>query len=150
MAISTNAVVDFFGTADQIDSTPSSIADDAISVAADISEWTNDDDATHAGLWAEFTWTTAPVINTTIDVHAQLMNVNGTEDSEAPQFDYPSMHIGSFQCNDTETTQNLFTEVDLPNAETSQVYQFYLVNRTGQSITDFNLIITPKAEGLHA
>ena len=47
MAISTDALIDFFGTQDEVTTTPSEVTDTSFSIATDTSTWTNDD----AHLW---------------------------------------------------------------------------------------------------
>lgn len=56
MAISTDAAVEFFGTQDTVTSSSSSVADNAFSVAGDITTWTNDDDAPMASIVLEATF----------------------------------------------------------------------------------------------
>ena len=69
MAIGADSNIDFFGTQDVVDDTSTStIANNAFSVAADIAEWTNTDVAPMANFVLECQFdTTAPVTNMDIE-----------------------------------------------------------------------------------
>jgi len=156
MAIDGEDFIGKFGTQDQLDDgTTSTIADDAFSVAADISAWTNDDDAPYAAFVLECQFdTTMPTVGS-IDLYARPLNVQSTNEPGLPDANHKSVYLGSFPidfgvANDT----NFFTLIpfaNLPNFQTSQQFEFYLHNNnTGQTIgVDWNLWVTPLALGPH-
>ena len=81
----TNDMIRKFFTTDAIDDgTTSAILNGEFSVAGDITTWTNTDDATHGVFILNATFSAAPTANTTIDLFAQLMNIDGTSDAPVP------------------------------------------------------------------
>ena len=123
------------------------------SLASDLSEWTNDDDAPLASVLLEFETDTTGTAGTTVDLYCQLMNVSGTNDEEAPDVtNFLHRYMGSFPHNNPSVAVQYSTIiVALPNTYTSQVYNFYIVNNTGQTIANtWDLTITPITYGPHA
>jgi len=152
MAISTNAVIEFFGTADTLGTTPATVVNGAISLASDLQEWTNDDDAPLAMIMLTFETDTTGTAGSTIDLYCQLMNISGTDDEEPPDTtDFLHHYMGSFYHNyPSQDLQYQAIRVALPNMYTSQVYNFYIVNNTGQTIAaTWDLTITPLTYGPH-
>jgi hypothetical protein len=156
MAISTNALIDFFGTQDSIDDgSTSSVANNALSVAADITSWTNDDDAPYAVFVMRCQFATAPTDGSLINIYGRKMNVQSTSDSPTPTAVNTDQYIGSFIVDgDIATATDAFLVTNwlaLPNYYTSQVYDFYFENKTGQTITaGWAAWITPVTKGPHA
>jgi hypothetical protein len=152
MAIGSGALVDFFGTQDQIDDgTTSSIANNAFS-APDTSDWTNDDDAPFAVFVLECQWATQPTNNSVVNIYGRKLNVQSTSDSPVPDSANLDQYIGSFTVDGTVAINTAAFHVTnwlvLPNHYTSQVYQFYLENKSGQTISaNWNLWITPVTKG---
>lgn len=156
MTIETDDAIDKFGTADTIHSSPSTIADGAFSVAADVSQWTNDDDApfaffelrlTAAGLGG------APSAGAYINLYTRLIDLRGTtDDALAPQANFDHYLLDSFPVDDQDADQNIVIgPVRLPNTETSQVHEFYLRNELGVATgSTWELYITPASLGPHA
>lgn len=150
MTIDTDAVIDFFGTQDDVSNTSSAVLDGSMSVSADTSDWTNDDDAPVAAVIFEATYATAPDANSTVSLYAQLMNIVGTDDADAPDTNNLHVHMGNFKLNDVTTRQHVPLDVDLPNTVTSQVYHFFVLNNAGQTLSaGWQLHITPKSPGPH-
>ncbi len=154
MAIGADAVVEFFGTTDTVTSSPATVANDAFSVAGDVSSWTNDDDAvmatailtlTAAGLGG------APDAHAAVDLYGRLMDIQSTNDQPVPDANFQHTYLGTFPVNDADADQDIAIEIPLPNTKTSQIYEFYIYNRTGVALgTTWELRITPKALGPHA
>lgn len=155
MAIGTDALVEFFGTADALGTTTSAVANDAFSDGTnDLVAWTNSDDAEFAAM--VLTWQYA---SGTVDedgyfaLYARLIDVDGTTDTHVPDADHPHVHLGDFPVADagTSTDVSAVIQIDLPNVETSQVYHFYVENQSDVSMAaGWELTITPKAKGAHA
>lgn len=154
MAISTNAAIDFFGTQDTLDNTTSAVTDGSFSDGTnDLSAWTNDDDAQMAHVVFEGTFSVAPDANSTVGLFARKMDIGnaGTEDEEVPDANNLGGFITSFGLNDVTSAQTVGRLIRLPNSKTSQVYNFYIQNNAGQTLSaGWSLHITPIAAGPHA
>lgn len=155
MTISTNAAIEFFGTQDTVTAGggTASVVDGAFSVAGDVVSggWTNDDDAPMAAVVLTCAFGTAPTANTTVNLYARLMNINGTSDALTPDADNTHVYLGSFLLDDTTAQQNIPLDVRLPNQYSSQVYEFYVENNGVQTMSaGWTLKVTPKTIGPHA
>lgn len=152
MAISTNDLIPKFGTTDTIDDgSTSSIANAAFSVAADISAWTNDEDAPYARFILKCQWgTVTSVANKSIIVHARPINIDSTNDPVAPSASRV-VPIAVFTVYAAATTTDYYYEsslAELSVLKTSQEFEFYLENLTGQTISaNWVLKIVPVAFG---
>jgi len=150
MTISTGALIDFFGTQDTVTGSTSSVANSAFSVSGDVSTWTNDDDAPVASVVLSCTFSVAPTTGTSVNLYGRLMNVVSTSDQEAPSASFLHTHLGSFPVDDVTSAQIIAIDVTLPNTKTSQEYDFYIENRSGQTMSaGWNLYVTPKTIGPH-
>lgn len=149
MAIGTNSAIHFFGTQDTVTSTGASTADGVFTSAG---TWTNDDDAPMAAVTGVFTFATAPDANSVINLYARMDNIDGsTGDQDAPDANYQHTFLGSFPLNDVTSAQNIAIQAALPNNYTSQVYNFYIENKGGQTISvNWSLLVTPMTIGPHA
>lgn len=151
MAIEQNDLIDKFGTQDVVSGTTSAIANNGFSVAGDVSAWTNDDDAPAAVAVLSCTFGTAPTLGSNVNLYARPLNVVSTTDQVSPSASFLHTFLGAFPVDDVTTAQLITLEIPLPNAITSQQYEFYLENRAGQTISaGWSLYITPKTLGLHA
>jgi len=155
MAISTDAVVLFWGTPDVLGNTTSAVTNTSFSDGTnDLDQWTNADDAPLAIFALEFTTATTGDAGSTIDLYVRPMNIGsaGTEDAEVPDANFGHMYIGSFPHNNPSTSAQTatFGLVGLPNVITSQPYEFYIQNNTGQTISaGWELTVTPVTYGPH-
>jgi len=151
MAISTDAAIEFFGTQDTLGTSSATVADAAFSIAGDLSTWTNDDDAPMASVTALIDYAVAPSANTSVNLYVRLLNTQSTNDNEIPDANYQHKFVGSFPVNDVTTNQYITIDIGLPNSKTSQEYEFYIENRTGQTIqAGWDIYVTPKTIGPHA
>jgi hypothetical protein len=155
VAISENALIDFFGTTDPIDAgSTTAITSSSFTLESDVTTWTNDDDAPFCILILTCQWGTAPDDGSTIDIYARRMNIDGTADSPKPSTVNLDQLIGSFTVDgDTAATNDISHASEwlvLPNMKSSQEYDFYLHNRTGQDISaNWDLDIIPATRGPH-
>jgi len=150
MTIGTNAAIEFFGTQDTVTSASSSILSGAFSVAADITAWTNDDDAPMANIVLKVAFAVAPDAYSRIKLYARPINVQSTNDQDTPDGNFLQVILGSFSLNNVTTTQYIPIEVTLPNGKSSQEYEFYIQNGGGQTISaGWSLYVTPKTIGPH-
>lgn len=151
MAIEQNDLIDKFGTQDVVSGTTSAIANNGFSVAGDVSAWTNDDDAPAAVAVLSCTFGTAPVLGSSVNLYARLLDIVGTGDQNAPSAAFPHTFLGAFPVATVTTAQTIAIDIPLPNAKAGQQYEFYLENKGGQSISaGWALRITPKTLGPHA
>jgi len=153
MTIGADAGIHFFGTADALGTTPATVVDAAVSLVGDLSEWTNDDDAPMASAVLTFETDTTGTANTTIELYMQQLDLVSTNDSEAPDVtNFLHKHVGTFYHNNPSVAlQYANILFALPNNKTSSVYNFYIVNNTGQTIAaTWELTITPVTLGPHA
>ena len=155
MAIGTDSLIDFFGTQDQLDDgTTSAITDTSFS-APDTTSWTNDDDAPFGVFVLQAQWATQPTDQSAINIYGRKLNIQSTSDSPVPDAANLDQYIGSFIVDGTVATSTdafmVTNWLTLPNHYTSQVYEFYLENQSGQTISaNWNLWITPLTKGPHA
>ena len=151
MAISTDSAVEFFGTQDTLGTSSATVADAAFSVASDLSTWTNDDDAPRASVTALIDYAVAPDVNSVVNLYLRLLNTQSTNDNEIPDANFTHTYVGSFPVNDVTTNQYVTIDISLPNGKSSQEYEFYIENQTGQTIqAGWDLYVTPKTIGPHA
>ena len=79
------------------------------------------------------------------------MNIDSTNDQITPDANFGHVYLGSFPLDDTISTQYIPLDIRLPNTYTSQVYEFYIENNGGQTMSaGWTLKITPKTIGPHA
>ena len=156
MAIGTDAAILAFGTADTLGTTTSAVTDGSFSDGTnDLIAWTNDDDAPMAVFVLEFTTATTGTAGSSIALYARPLNIGdaGTEDAEVPDSNFSAMYLGSFPHNNPATGAQTatFGMVGLPNVVTSQIYNFYIENSTGQTISaGWELTVTPVTYAPHA
>jgi len=153
MAIGTDALIEFFGTQDAVTTAGSSTADAAFTSAG---QWTNDDDAPEAGAVLIAQWATATnIAGKQINLYARLHNIQSTNDAPAPSATNLNVFLGTFiapaSTNSTDFYMPLAAgRMKLPNQYTSQVIEFYIENRTGQTIAaNWSLYVTPVTVGPH-
>jgi len=150
MAIGTDSSIEFFGTQDTVTSSSSAVTDGSFSVSGDITTWTNDDDAAGAAVVFEGTYSTAPDANSTVTLYARLLNVQSTNDQDAPDSNFNHYPLGVFPLNDVTSAQYVVIKVPLPNTKTSQEYEFYIQNNGGQTLSaGWDLYVTPVSIGPH-
>lgn len=151
MAIGTDSTILFYGTEDTLTTAGSSTTDGSVT-QANSSNWTNDDDAPMASFRAILTFGTAPTAGSSVDLYARLMEIDTTNDEDAPATDWKQHYLGSFVLDNVTTAQyRVIGPVGLPSQETSQQYQFYIENNGGQTLSaNWSLYVIPVAYGPHA
>lgn len=151
MAISTNAAIEFFGTQDTLGSSSAAVADAAFSIAGDLSTWVNDDDAPQASVVFKADFSVAPDANSSINLYLRPLNIQSTNDQDIPDANFLHTYVGTFPLNNVTTAQYISLIIDLPNNATSQNYEFYVENQSGQSLpAGWDIFVTPKTLGPHA
>ena len=150
MAISTDSTIEFFGTQDTLGTSSAAVADNAFSVAGDLSTWTNDDDATKATIILLANFSVSPTVNSQIHLYCRALNIVSTNGQDVPTANYQHTYLGSFPLKNVTTAQYIPIDVSLPNTVTSQQYEFYIENKSDQSLpAGWDLYVTPKADGPH-
>ena len=148
MAIGTSSAVEFFGTQDTLGTSSAAVADGSFSIAGDLSTWTNDDDAVMAAVILLANFSVAPDASSSINLYLRPLAIQSTNDQEVPDANFQHTYVGSFAVNDVTTAQYVTIEISLPNTKTSQGYEFYVENQTGQSLpAGWDIYVTPKAVG---
>ena len=151
MAISTDSAIEFFGTQVDLDSTSATVADGAFSISTDLVVFTNSDDAPQASIVGFFDYAVAPDANSSINLYLRPINIQSTNDQETPDANFQHTYVGSFPVNDVTTNQYIAIDISLPNTKTSQEYEVYIENQTGQTIqAGWIIYVTPKTIGPHA
>jgi hypothetical protein len=151
MAIGTDAAIEFFGTQDSLGTSSAAVANDAFSIAGDLSTWTNDDDAPQASVILLANFSVAPDANSSINLYLRPLNMQSTNDGDVPDANFQHIFVGSFPLNDVTTAQYILITIALPNTKTSQEYEFYVENKSGQSLpAAWDIFVTPKTIGPHA
>ena len=151
MTFPTNSsVIDFDGQVTvTVAGGTASLAADAFSVVGDVvaGNYTNSLNAEQASMVIFFDWnTTPPDANSSVNLYARLMDIDGTGDQDIPDANFQQEYLGSFATNNVITNQFKALRIALPNAGDSQVYQFYIENKTGETIiAGWTLKIDPAA-----
>jgi len=150
MAISTDSAVEFFGTQTTVTGTTATVADGAFSVTGSIVQFTNTDDAPQASMVAMLDWAVAPSANSSVNLYARLIDIDSTNDQDVPNANFQHTYIGSFPVGNVTTNQYIVIDIPLPNTKSQQIYEFYIENRSGQTLqANWTLKITPKTIGPH-
>lgn len=149
MAISTDTVVDFFGTQDVLTTNSTSLGSSAFATTASVVNWTNDDNAPEAGMVFRGVWATAPAAGGSVPVYARHIAVStAAEDMTQPTTTFKYHLVAIFPVDTSTAVQVLTERLYLPNLEDSQVYQFFAENQTSQALSsDYTLNITPLTKG---
>lgn len=147
MTIGTNDAVVKFGTEKVLEANGASIANTAI-VQADDAVYgiaTDGNYAPDADFVLSVTFGVAPTVNTTVDLYAQELDIDGVNDAQAPSATYKQHYIGSFIVNADTVTQYLkLRAFDVP----VQANYFLHNNGTGQTINaGWTLKVTPRTIG---
>jgi hypothetical protein len=156
MAIGTNDTIHKFGTQTQITASgPGAVSSGSFSVAGDVNDWTNSDDAPFAAFVLVLQdLSAAPSAGEVINLYAKPLNiVNTTGDHQGPNSNVPTIYLGSFAVDtvDPAATDDNYAlgPVALPNTKSGQEYEFYIENATSVGIdaADWELWITPVTYG---
>jgi hypothetical protein len=151
MAITTGAAIELFGTQDTLGTSSAAVSDAAFSIASDLSTFTNDDDALTASVTLLSSFAVAPTANSAVNLFYRLLNVEGIYDNSIPDANFQHTFAGNFPLNDATGAQYATIDISLKNGYTSQQYEFYIQNESGQTISaGWDLYVTPKAVGPHA
>ena len=132
-----------FGTPKTLEASGASIANNTLVQADDASYRVASDGAYYpdAKFVISVTFGTAPTEGTTLALYAQPLDIDGTNDAEAPETTRPTVFIGTFTVNNVTTAQYIeLLAQDVPwNAS------YYLHNNgTGQTLSaGWMLKVTP-------
>lgn len=154
MTIGTNDLIDKFGTQDAVTTAGAEAAADAFISAG---EWTNDDDAPEAGFVLVASWATETnIAGLLVNLYTRLKNIQSTNDAGAVMADNSAIFLGSFLVPAEDASDPYYMPLlsglaRLPNYYTSAVHEFYIENKTGQTIAaNWSLYVTPITQGPHA
>ena len=150
MAIGTDTIIEYFGTQDELTSTPATVNAGLFSSLTDVPAWTNTDDAPQAMITLQGTSGAAIVAGKTIDLYVRKINViDTTSDDIDIDANFKHEFLASFPMA-VGTAQRYTLETYLPNFKTSSEFEFRIYNGSGQTFTLWKMSITPKAFGKHA
>ena len=133
-----------FGTTKTLEANGASIANNVLAQADNASYDLIADGAYYPD--ADFvltgTFGTAPTEGTVLALYARPLDVDGTDDTEAPETTRPTVFIGSFVVNNVTTAQTMTLRAyDLPTKADYYVHN----NGTGQSLSaGWTLKVTPR------
>lgn len=157
MAFIDNDLKDVFEAQQQINvgaGTPTTltIAADAFSITADIDAFTNTQDSPTIVMTLKLQFAVQPTAGTNINIYARKMDIEGTNDSSVPDDNNIDQIIGRFTVDATVATSTdafLTTQwMTISNHYSAQVYQFYLQNKSDQSISaGWELFLTQVSKG---
>jgi len=154
-ALPTDSVIDKFGDQDIVTAGggTSAVSNTTYSVTADAAAWTNTDDAELAAFVLKFQYPSGTITTGGIHLFARLMNIDGTNDEPIPDSNYEEHQLGTFPTDSglaavTDNYVSLGYDVQLPNMYTQQIYEFYIKDDCGVTLTaGWTVKITPKAKG---
>lgn len=152
MAIGTDAAIGFVGTQDGLGTSSAAVANNAFSIAGDLSIWVNDDDALSANLVLLANFSVAPDVNSVINLYLRPLGIEGANNATIPEADFQNVYAGSFLLNDTTVAQYIPLSIDLFRTmyNTSQQYEYYIENKSGQEIpAAWDIFVLPTAIGPH-
>ena len=137
-----NEIKKVYGTEKTFSTTIAAISNNAISAAIGTYSSTDTLDYPDADFVLVVTFGTAPTEGSTIDLLVRPMDVQGTNDTVAPQATYQPHRIGTFVVDNVTAAQYLFCSgFDLP--KTGELYLYN--NATGQSTSaNASLYMTPR------
>lgn len=141
-----NEVKKVYGTQKTLSTSIAAFANNAMSAAVGTYNSTDTLDYPDAGFVLKVTFGTAPTERTTIDLLVRPLNIQGTNDADAPQATYRPHPLGSFIVDNVTTSQYLFCKVyDLPKEGELYLYN----NGTGQTTSaNAELYMIPETRGL--
>lgn len=132
-----------YGTQKTLSTTIAAIANNAISAAVGTYDSTDTNDYPDAEFALKVTFGTAPLENTTIDLLVRPLNIQSTNDPDAPTATYQPRRVCSFVVDNVTTAQWLYdVAFDLPKQG-----ELYLFNSgTGQATSaNAELYMTPRS-----
>lgn len=134
MAIGTNDVIVKTGTQKTLEANGASCANNAIVTADDATYGivADGNSAPDAEFVLSVTFATAPTENSTIDLYAQELNFDGTNDAQAVETTYKPRYICSFIVNNVTTLQYLNARAQRVPREATYVLHN---NGTGQTFS---------------
>ncbi len=150
MAFASGSRITDFDTQLDLSDSSAAIADNAFSLASDSLIFTNTFNARNASLIFRCNYSVAPDINSSVIIFAQQLAVDGAAaDQAVPSLAYLHDEVASIPVNNSTSVQLGSAVIDLRNINPGQEFQFYVWNRTGQSIpAGWSLFLTPTAVGV--
>lgn len=132
-----------YGTQKTLTTTLAAFASNALSASCGTYDSSDTADYPDADFVLKVTFGTAPTERTTIDLLVRPLNIQGTNDADAPQATYRPHLLGSFVLDNVTTAQYLFARVyDLPKEGEIFLYN----NNSGQTTSaNAELYMTPRS-----
>lgn len=139
MAINVGAAIINYGTRAVVhDGATQAVVNGAYS--NDPVSWTNSDDVGSVSFMFSWQYASGTLADSAhVEVYVRLLNIDGTNDANVPDDDYPETLIGTIQVDAalaaTTTQYAPALDIPLPAFETGQAMEFYFKNRTGVTIS---------------
>ncbi len=154
MAIGSGDQIQKFGTETTVSAaTPGAITNTSFSVAGDVATapaYTAEDTADIVALF-EGAFSSSPDVGGEVVLYARPMNIQGSNDAPQPDVNFEHYAIGYFPVDAVTSTQYLVLAAgfaSLPNYKAGQVYEFYLRNLAGATLSSgWVLRVTARAPG---
>lgn len=148
MAITTNDAIVKYGTTKTLEANGASTANNVVTQADDASYGISADGnmAPDAEFVFSGTFSVAPTENTTVDLYARELNIDGTADAEVPEASsHKPRYIGSFVLNNVTSAQYVkVLAYDVPTEASYYIHN----NATGQTLgAGWTLKVTPRTVG---
>jgi len=142
MTFATGDIIDSFGAVDDVinaTGSTSAVTDTSLSVAGDLTAWTNDEDSKKAAVTIKWQYPSGTIdAGASINLYCRKMNVQSTNDESTIDASNKKHFLGSAQVDEglaTATDDYITFDIDLENWITSSVYEFFWENNTGVSIS---------------
>lgn len=139
----------FHGTTTTLEANGASIVNNAIAQADDASldlgAYTSPADYPNVRFVASFTFAVSPTENTSIELVARELDIDSTNDAQAPEATFRHKSLGNFPVNNVTSAQ--YAALDVYECPRKADYYLYN-NATGQSISSgWTLKATPFTHG---
>ena len=157
MAIGTDDAIRKYGTEDTVTAGggTSAVSSAAYSASGDAAAWTNDDDSDQASAVLKFQYPSGTITTGGVQLLCRLLNIDSTNDEPALTANWTGHYLASFRTGTgMSATTDYYIQSGpflLPSKQTSQEYEFYVLNSCNVTMTaGWTIKITPVADGPHA
>ena len=146
MAFTTGATINEFEAQQNLGDSSVARATGGFSLSTDLLQYTNTVNALEANMVLTATFASPPTANTSVSLFARLISVQSTNSEQVPDANFQETFLSAFALNDAAGLQAKAVDISLPNSKSGQVYEFYVQNNAGQTMSaGWALHITPKA-----
>jgi hypothetical protein len=146
MTFTTGATINEFELQQDLGNSSAARATGGFSLTGDLLQYTNTVNALEASIVLTATFASPPTANTSVSLFARLISVQSTNSEQVPDANFQQTFLNAFALNDVSGLQTKAVDISLPNSKAGQVYEFYIQNNAGVTVSaGWKLFITPKA-----